>query len=60
MNQLISGITLIVLGTVLILFYSSQAKKQSESPLFEKPYLKNGGIGFVLFGVYYLLRFFIE
>lgn len=60
MNQLISSMSLIVLGTVLILFYNSQVKKKPESPLFEKPYLKNGGIGLVLFGVYYLLRSFIE
>jgi hypothetical protein len=49
----------IVLGTVIILIYNSQAKKRPESPYFEKPYLRNGGIGVVLFGVYYLLRYFV-
>jgi hypothetical protein len=37
MNQLGSGITMIVLGTVIILIYNSQAKKRPESPYFEKP-----------------------
>jgi hypothetical protein len=32
-----------------------KVKKQTENTIFEKPYLKNGGIGLVLFGVYYLL-----
>jgi hypothetical protein len=60
MNQLISGVTMIILGTILIVFYNRQSKKQPENSLFEKPYLKNGGMGFILFGIYYLLRFVLE
>jgi hypothetical protein len=59
MNQFFSGLAMIMLGLILILFYNKQSKKQPDHALFEKPYLKNGGIGLILFGLYYLLRFFL-
>lgn len=58
MNQLISGVTLLILGAVLLVFYSRNAKRQKEATTFETPYLKNGGIGFILFGIYFLIRYF--
>jgi hypothetical protein len=57
MNQLFSGITFIVLGILLLLFYNKASQKQRESSFFEKPYLKNAGIGFILFGVYYIFMY---
>ena len=59
MNQLLAGITLIVLGVVLLIVSAKSARTRQENATTQTPYLKNGGIGFVLFGLYYLLRYFI-
>lgn len=58
MNQLFAGAAMIVMGIVLLVVYNRAAKAQKENTTFQTPYLKNGGIGFLLFGLYYLLRYF--
>jgi hypothetical protein len=60
MYHLISGATLIVLGIGLLIFYSWSARQQKERTAFEKPYLKNGGIGFILFGLYFISQYFVK
>ena len=58
MNQLFAGGAMIVMGVVLLLVYYRAARSQKENTTFQTPYMKNGGIGFLLFGLYYLLRYF--
>jgi hypothetical protein len=58
MTQLFAGCTFIVLGTVLLVIYNKAIKTQKENTTFQTPYLKNGGIGFLLFGFYFLVRYF--
>ena len=59
MNQLLSGFTMIVVGVVLLIVYKRAAKNQREDTALKAPYLKNGGIGFLFFGFYYLVRYFL-
>lgn len=58
MSQLFAGFTFIVLGIVLLVIYNKATKSQKENTTFQTPYLKNGGIGFLLFGLYFLVRYF--
>jgi chromate transport protein ChrA len=58
MNQLYSGVTIIALGIVLLVVYNKKTKSQKENTTFQAPYLKNVGIGFILFGLYYLTKYF--
>ena len=60
MNQLFSGFTIIALGIVLLVVYNKKTKSQKESTTFQTPYLKNAGIGFILFGLYYLTKYFTD
>lgn len=57
MNQLFAGAAMIVMGIVLLITYNRAARTQKENTTFQAPYLKNGGIGFLLFGLYYLVRY---
>jgi hypothetical protein len=59
MNQLSAGGIMIVLGIVLLVFYNKDMA-QKENTRLQTPYLKNGGIGFLLFGLYYLARYFMN
>jgi hypothetical protein len=56
MTQLVAGSTFIVLGIILLVIYSKATKSQKENTTSQTPYLKNGGIGFLLFGLYFLVR----
>lgn len=58
MNQLIGGFTFIISGSILLLIHARTTKAQKENTTFQTPYLKNGGIGFVLIGLYFLVRYF--
>lgn len=58
MNQLFSGCTFIALGIVLLIVHNRATTTQRENTAFQSPYLKNGGIGFLFFGLYYLGRYF--
>jgi hypothetical protein len=60
MNQLFAGGTMIVVGVVLLVISINASKTQKENTALQTPYLKNGGIGFLLFGLYYLTRYFIN
>jgi len=60
MNQLLSGLTMITGGIILIVFYNKQVKKQPDNSLFERPYLKNGGVGLIIFGILSLIRFILD
>jgi len=60
MNQLFSGITIIALGIVLLVVYNRKTKSQKENTTFQTPYVKNLGIGFILFGLYYLTKYFTD
>jgi hypothetical protein len=60
MNQLLAGATLLILGIVLLIFHSRNTKQQKGTTSFETPYLKNGGTGFILFGLYFLIRYFVK
>ncbi len=60
MNQLFAGGTMIVVGVVLLVFYNNASRAQNENTTFQTPYLKNGGIGFLLFGLYYLFRYLMN
>jgi hypothetical protein len=45
---------------VLLVVYNNAARTQKENTIFQTPYLKNGGIGFILFGFYYLMKYFMK
>jgi hypothetical protein len=60
MLQLLIGFTMIALGAILLLIHFRSPKAQKENNAFEIPYLKNGGIGFVIFGIYYLIRYLLN
>lgn len=60
MSQLFAGFTFIVLGIVLLVISIRSTKTQKENTIFQTPYLKNGGMGFLLFGLYYLARYFMN
>jgi len=53
------GLTFILIGTISIIVYFKQSKKGT-NPIFEKPYFKNAGISFILFGIYYLASYFFK
>ena len=57
MNQILSGITMIVVGSVMLVIYNRSVKAQ-ENTAFQTPYLKNGGVGFILIGLYFLGKYF--
>jgi hypothetical protein len=58
MNRLLTGIALTVLGIILLVANHRATKSQNESA-FQSPYMKNAGIGFVFFGVYFLLKYLL-
>jgi chromate transport protein ChrA len=58
MSQLFAGATFIVLGVVLLAIYNKASKSQKENTRFQTPYLKIGAIGFLLFGLYFLVKYF--
>ena len=61
MNQLYVGITLVVLGIILsVIRFKGAAEQPGESTTSGKPYLKNAGIGLILIGIYYLVRYLIS
>ena len=60
MHQLMVGIAFMAMGIILIVVYRRMATKEKESSYFEKPYLKNGGIGMILFGIYYISKYLME
>ncbi len=60
MNQIYSGIALIIIGSTLLIVSSRMAKAGKEPSLSKQPYLRNGGLGFVFFGCYYLIKYFLN
>jgi hypothetical protein len=59
MNQLFAGIALTVLGIILFVANYRATKSQNENA-FQSPYMKNAGIGFVFFGIYFLLKYLLN
>jgi hypothetical protein len=60
MNQILSGSVFIVLGITLLIMFNRAKKTERESTALQKPYLKNAGIAFILFGIYYLSKYFVN
>jgi hypothetical protein len=57
MNQILAGSTMIALGAVMLVIYNRSIKAQ-ENTAFQTPYLRNAGVGFILFGLYFLAKYY--
>lgn len=59
MNQLLVAGVFVILGIILLVVHHRKEKSKDEKAIGEIPYLRNAGYGFILFGIYYLVRFFM-
>ena len=59
MNQILAGLGCLVVGIVMLIFHYSTSRGQRENTALQTPYLRNGGVGFIIFGLYYLLRYYM-
>lgn len=55
--RILLGLLMMALGGILLIVHKSRTKSDKESTSLEKPYLRNAGIGFILFGIYYLVDY---
>jgi len=58
MNLLIGGCLTFILGCILVIMHRNQVKRKESYDL-GKPYLRNLGIGFILFGIYNLVEYIL-